>query len=239
MTTATYERPDLIYEPPGFAVSPDDTSWHYTISDPLELVIAHRHEFPGRPGGSKVSSSLSGTGPEIDVVSYPCRQGRLYFGFGRTVRFLRYNLDSSTAILIDDKVEPEPEFGREYQQVIDDLRNKGREILAGDLIEILQSVEEDPDAPEIKMFSLRAMARFLIKHREFDAPIIGPDPMGIMQVEWHIIGDGLLVMVFVDDDCIHCVAQADATDCSDALNRSVQLTESQAIEEFRHLVPLC
>jgi hypothetical protein len=140
-------------------------------------------------------------------------------------------LKSSTTILVDE-IAPEFEFDSRYQQVIDDLRNEGRQILAEDLIEILRNAEEDPDAPAINIYSLRAMARFLIEHEKWADPIIGPDPMGTMQVEWHILEDGLLVMAFLDHDCIHCVAQADA------LNRSVQITERQAVEEFGHLVPL-
>ena len=156
-------------------------------------------------------------------------------------RFFEYAGESSTTILVDHwdpAVARESEFDPEYQQVIDALRSGDREIPAEDLIEMLRNIQEDPEEPAIKFFSLQAMARFLIKHRKFDDPIIGPDPIGFMQAEWHITGDGLLVMAFLDDNQIHCVAQADATPKSEALNRSVQLTENQAIEEFGHLVPL-
>ena len=156
-------------------------------------------------------------------------------------RFFQYDTESSTAILVDfweAENVLEAEFDPEYPQVVDDLRSAGREIPAEDLIEMLRNIQEDPEEPEIKLFSLQAMARFLIKYRKFDDPIIGPDPIGIMQAEWHIIGNGLLVMAFLDDNQIHCVAQADATPQSRALNKSVQLTENQAIEEFGYLVPL-
>ena len=156
-------------------------------------------------------------------------------------RFFEYSSESSTSILVDytDPVEVrESDFDPEYQQVVDELQSGGREIPAEDLIEMLRNIRDDPEEPGIKLFSLQAMARFLIKHRKFDDPIIGPDPISIMQVEWHIVGDGLLVMAFLDDNQIHCVAQADATPKNEALNRSVQLTENQAIEEFGHLVPL-
>ena len=133
---------------------------------------------------------------------------------------------------------PEGEFGAEYRGVIDDLRAAGREIPAEDLIDMLRNIQEDPGESEINLFSLQAMARFLIRHRKLADPVIGPDPTGMMQVEWHIIGDGLLVMAFLENDQVHCVAQSDATPGVRALNRSVQLTENQAIEEFGHLVPL-
>ena len=132
----------------------------------------------------------------------------------------------------------EAEFDAGYRQVIDDLRTRGREIPAEDLIEMLRDIREDPEEPEIRLLSLQAMARFLIRHGKFGDPIIGPDPIGIMQAEWHIIGDGLLVMAFLENDQIHCVAQADATPQSEALNKNVQLTENQAIKEFGYLVPL-
>ena len=166
----------------------------------------------------------------------------LYTGPDRfECRFFEYAGESSTTILVDHwdpALARESEFDPEYQQVVDELRSGGREIPAEDLIEMLRNIQEDPEEPEIKLFSLRAMVRFLIKHRKFDDPIIGPDPIGIMQAEWHIIGDGLLVMAFLHDNQIHCVAQADATPQNEALNRNVQLTENQAIEEFGHLVPL-
>ena len=239
MNNATYEHPS-----PDTLT--DDSSWRLVISDPMELLIVHQHEV-NRIREFKMRCPSSATGLGIDVSeSLVCPnssldwQRQLHFGLDR-VRFFQYGLESSTAILIEpsnDEITSESKLDWEYQKVIDNLRNGGREIPADDLIEILQNIKEDPEAAEINIFSLQVMARFLIKHRNFDDPIIGPDPIGTMQVEWHILGDGLLVMVFLDDDCIHCVAQADATDSSNALNRSVQLTECQVIKEFGHLVPL-
>ena len=244
MSNATHEHP-------GLDILTDDASCRVVISDPQKLLMGPQHEF-NQVREFKMRCPSSATGLGIDDpksladVNEPDSHlnwhRRPHFGLERVeFRFIQYDLESSTAILMEswsDEIAPEPELDPGYQQVIDNLRNGGREIPAEDLIEILRNTQDDPDAPKIKIFSLKAMARFLIEHRKFDDPIIGPDPMGVMQVEWHIIGDGLLVMVFVDDDCIHCVAQADATDCSDALNRSVQLTERQSIEEFGHLVPL-
>ena len=161
-------------------------------------------------------------------------------------RFYAYDTKSGTTMILVDheeaECEPDLEYHEhddpEYQKVIHDLRTGGREVSAEDLIEMLQDIEQDPDEPEINIYSLQAMARFLIKHSRFDHPIIGPDPIGMMQAEWHIIGDGLLVMAFLENEQIHCVAQADATPQSEELNVSVQLTENEAIEEFGHLAPL-
>ena len=231
MTAATYANPDL-------SVQTGVASSHYVIPDQPELVIVHQNVFP-RPGEVKGGFQQVSTGLAMEAYNafadyYSYHQSRRkwqYFGLGSTVRYFRYDLKSSTTILIDE-VASESEFDSRYQQVIDDLRSKGREISAEDLIEILRNAKEDPDAPAINIYSLRAMARFLIEYKEFDDPIIGPDPRGTMQVEWHILEDGLLVMAFLGDDCIHCVAQADG------LNRSIQVTKHQAAEEFGHLVPL-
>ena len=152
-------------------------------------------------------------------------------------RFFRYGTESSATILIDLE-ETEPEFEPEYQQVIDDLRSSGREILAEDLVEMLRICQEDPEEPEIKLFSLQSMARFLIDQGEFEDPIAGPGPDGIMQAEWHIVGDGLLVMAFLEENQIHCVVQTDADPRGKMLYKSVQLPEKEALEEFRYLVPL-
>ncbi len=132
---------------------------------------------------------------------------------------------------------PEAEFDAEYQEVIDELRNGNREVLAEELIEMLRNSLEDPDEVEIKLLSLQAMARFLIRQREFDDPVTGPDPSGIMQVEWHILGNGLLVMAFLEDDQLHCVVQTDATSERGVLNENALLTESEALERFGYLVP--
>ena len=161
-------------------------------------------------------------------------------------RFYAYGTKSDTTMILVDheEAEYEPDLehhehdGLAYQEVIHNLRTGGREVSAEDLIEMLRDIEQDPDEPEISIYSLQAMARFLIKHRKFCHPIIGLDPIGMMQAEWHIIGDGLLVMAFLENEQIHCVAQADATPESEELNVSVQLTEDEAIEEFGYLVPL-
>ena len=136
------------------------------------------------------------------------------------------------------EASPEPQVASTYQDIVAALRSAGRKTLAEDLIEMINDMEEDPDEPSIKIHSLRALTRFLSKYIALEDPIIGPDPMGVVLAEWHIDGDGLLVMAFLEDDKIHCVAQADATSHRDELNISVQLTESQVIEEFGALVPL-
>ena len=152
------------------------------------------------------------------------------------IRFFQHVTTGRSEVLFVDfgEVEADPQ----YQQIVDELRNTGRELLAEEVIEMLRASQEDSDEADIQFFSLQAMARFLIKQKEFADPIVGPDPHGIMQIEWHIMGNGLLVMAFVEDGQVHCVAQADASPQGNQLNVSVQLAEDQAVEEFGHLVPL-
>ncbi len=156
-------------------------------------------------------------------------------------RFFEYPGESSTVILVDvgeAEDASEAEFDAEYQKVINDLRNGGRELLAQDVFQMLSDSQENPENVNITLLSLQSMARFLIRQKDFDDPIVGKDPYGIVQIEWHIIGNGLLVLAFLDDYLIHCVAQADTTSESEMLNESVRITERQFLEEFGHLVPL-
>ena len=160
-------------------------------------------------------------------------------------RFIRQDTLSSVAtdivVLVDfgdTKGATGTEHDAEYQEVIEDLQKGGREILADELIEMLRNAQEDAEELDIKLFSLQAMARFLIRQKQYDDPIFGPDPHGLVQIEWHIDGDGLLVMAFLEEEQIHCVVQADATPKREMLNKSVLLTENQAVEEFGYLVPL-
>ena len=172
----------------------------------------------------------------LDWDSCPPGVGRQY-----QIRFFRYatNTGDSETLLADiGEVVHESEVDPQYQQVVDDLRSGGRELLASEVIEMLRASREDPDDTDIQLFSLQAMARLLLRHQNFADPVTGPDPYGIMQIEWHITGNGLLVMAFIEGGQVHCVVQADASPQRDRLNVSVQLSEEQAVREFGHLVPL-
>ena len=179
------------------------------------------------------SGSSSGT---LGRASRPPSSGRQC-----QIRFFQYatNTGDSETLLVDTgEIAHESEVDPRYRRVVDDLRSRGREILASEVIEMLRASREDPDEADIQLFSLQAMARLLLRHQDFADPVAGPDPYGIMQVEWHIAGDGLLVMAFIEDGQVHCVVQADASPQRDKLNVSVQLSEEQAVREYGHLVPL-
>ena len=126
-----------------------------------------------------------------------------------------------------------------YGVIVEQLRSRGRSIVADELIELLHDIQEDPDDDvELQMYSLHAMARFLIQNNEFADPLVGPDPDGLMQAEWRIFGDGLLVMAFLEDYNVHCVAQAEPSNSDDILNVSVELPMEQAAKEYGYLIPL-
>lgn len=155
-----------------------------------------------------------------------------------------YREESSTLIVDQGKeafrygtpyIDPFEDIDEDYRRIVLDLIYGSRELVAEEVVSLLRT--DDPDTPRIKIVSLQSLARFLLQEERWPDPIVGPDPYGIMQAEWHILGDGLLVMAFVEPDTIHCVAQADATEGRDAINTSMRLETGKAIEEFCYLVP--
>ena len=197
------------------------------------------NELEGLAGGASTAVLFNEVERNFDWVDRPRIGGIHKFRF-----FLYATCTGRPEMILADfgvageKAEVEAEFDPEYRRIVDELRSGGRELLASDVIEMLRASQEDPDEANIQLFSLEAMAHFLIKQQKFADPVAGPDPHGVMQIEWHIIGNGLLVMAFLEDDQIHCVAQADASPQGVKLNVSVQLTQDRAVKEFSHLVPI-
>ena len=156
------------------------------------------------------------------------------------LRFFQvYGSESSMVVLIDfwNNVVEEDEKSAEYLRVIDVLRASGREIPAAKVTAKLQSGEGDPDRAGVKLYSLQEMARFLLRHKGYASPIVGTDPHGIVQVEWRFDGNGLLVVAFLGDGQVHCVALSDATATREEMNESVQLSTDAAVETFGELIP--
>ena len=252
---ATTERPVPKY------LTYSTNMWRLTFPDVMVPILPSRHEFEeAETRASRSATPLGIYVMEIEVYPFNLQRerdldleltmnnieiarsqdsGTEPFDFENLTgcRFIQYGTESNATILVDLR-DTVSEFDPDRQQVIDDLRNGGREILAEELIEMLRICKEDPEEPEIKLFSLQAMARFLIEQKEFEDPIAGPGPNGIMQAEWHIVGDGLLVMAFLEYNRIQCVVQTDADSQGEMLYRSVQLSDKEALEEFGYLVPL-
>lgn len=156
---------------------------------------------------------------------------------GSEIRFFLHISESSRFILVDIESINVVDVEYEHVKMAADLRESGRELLASEVAEMLQNAKDDPNEVEIELFSLQEMAEFLIKNKEFPDPIVGPNPYGIMQIEWHIKGDGLLVMVFWGNGQVHCVARADATSDREEIRESVRLSIDDAVEKFGELVP--
>ena len=169
--------------------------------------------------GKRITFDIDGSAPVVKVGPIPEPT------FKHRLQQLRARLR---------RVDIESEFPR----VIDSLRNGGRDALAEELIEMLRNIQENPAEAGIKLLSLRNMARLLIEQSEFEDPIVGPRSDGIMQAEWRIDGDGLLVMAFLEDNRIHCVLQTLGNSLSPPIYKSRQLSKKDALEQFGIIVPL-
>ena len=153
-----------------------------------------------------------------------------------STRFFQCAVDPST-VLVDPALEtPIYPLSPEHERVVQQLRESGWELMAEDVYELLLASKE-PDGDPIQLFSLHAMADFLVQHRDLADPIVGSSPLGIMQFEWHIVGDGLLVIAFVKDDQLHCVVQADATEGRGAMDVSERMSSATLVERFSQLIP--
>ena len=157
------------------------------------------------------------------------------------VRYYLLSTTSGSVVLIDGPFggySRAGEYRREYLEVVGQLREVGREIVASQLKEILEASLEDPEEPEVRLFSLRSMAHFLTLDSNFKDPILGPDSHGIMQLEWYIDGNGLLVMAFLEDNEVHFIVQADETPDRGSLDYNIQKPMDFIVEEYSHLVPV-
>ena len=102
---------------------------------------------------------------------------------------------------------------------------------------MLQDVEEDPDAPQVKLISLWDMARILTEHEDFSDPVVGPDGRGIIHGQWRIDGNGFLVASFLGYEEIILTAQADDGPNGEALDISERGPAPEILREYERLVP--
>ena len=143
------------------------------------------------------------------------------------------------AALFVDVPDPEEWIGPEYRQVLDQLRDASRHIPAEKVVRLLSYNKEDPEEPKPKLVSLQAMARFLVDHEEVEDPLVGLDLYGTMHVEWYVTDTGLLVIAFVESEEAHEVEEVHVVahyDHDEHLSQRMTVTE--ALEEFRSLVPI-
>lgn len=123
------------------------------------------------------------------------------------------------------------------QEAVEHLRHAGRPILASRVIEMLRDTEEDSDAPQVRLVSLKDMARILAEHKDFADPAVGLDERGVIHGQWQIMGDGLLVVSFLGYGEIILTAQADDGPHGEALDISEQGMAPRVLGGYEYLVP--
>lgn len=89
---------------------------------------------------------------------------------------------------------------------INRLNAVGRTEAADRLTQLIAIIDDDPDEPDLDADSLMYFADLLIDEPHFETPVIGIDPEGRLQAEWHVLSQGLLVMNFRQDGLIRFVA---------------------------------
>ena len=204
------------------------------IDEVLEDVrrILQGEESDPSPGeGNKTTSPVPQPRPVEQSAPEPDQPVRYYQVRGS---------DSRLVILVDfsDTIAKEDTSSAEYDRIVEALRASGRELLADEVFEMLIATRDDPSEIPIKLYSLQQMAVFLLENRGVRDPIVGPNLSGVMQAEWKIFGDGLLVLVFWGEGQVHCVVRVDATTNRAEVRESVRLSPTEAMEKFGDLVPL-
>jgi hypothetical protein len=160
------------------------------------------------------------------------------YGYAQTLRFFQvYGSDSRLVVLVDylEDVVEEDDDRAAYQSIIEILRANGREVSAAKIRTKIRNAAKPSD--EIRLYSLQEMASFLLKHKEYICPLVGTDPVGTIQVEWRFDGNGLLVIAFLGQGQVYCVALSDATDGRGEICKSIQLSTDEAVETFGDLIP--
>ena len=145
--------------------------------------------------------------------------------------------DMGRTFVIVDFMEPEDEFPYECQEVIRELRDNGRPILADTLLDMVREMQEEPLDSDVVIVSLRDMAQFLIEERTVVDPIVGPDGKGIMYAQWEITDGGDLILGFPGYGEVILVAQRDEGPNVKELDISDRGSQERILEEYGYLVP--
>ena len=222
-------------------ISSREDIWLRPIRPPIfseaavpETTEEHRH---GRPYVRMLSSRASDREVFFPGACYRVDLGEFSGDtVNREITFLRY-WESCGSVIVVDFGERTSEFPEEQQEVVERLRRNSRPILSDKLVTMLRDVQEDPDSPPVNIVSLRQMASLLINQPDFADPFIGPDNRGFVYAQWRIVGNGVLVIRFPDDERILLIAQADETSEREELDISVEGPKSSILEEYRYLVP--
>ena len=155
-----------------------------------------------------------------------------------SIRMYQYHKDPDALVIVDFG-EPEAEFPKDHAETVRFLRDNGRPVLATKLVTMLEGAEDDPDRVVFNIVSLRDMARIMVERKDFADPGIAPDRLGVVHAQWHIVGDGLLVMSFLGYGEILLIAQADEIPDQEELDVSERGQTQDILRKYGHLVPLC
>ena len=93
-----------------------------------------------------------------------------------------------------------------HEEIIAVLRLFGLDLAASRLVYLCSLANDDPDEPCIEIESLRAMALFIMSERNLLDPRIGVTPEGLIQIEWRVLDNGVLAMVFLPSGLIRFAA---------------------------------
>ena len=103
------------------------------------------------------------------------------------------------------------------EMLLDLLAERGQTTVAGRIKEFFTLRSQEVDEPSVVMESLRSLVGFVIQTPNLAAPIIGSDPKGLMELEWHLHdngnpdsfwgrGNGVVSMKFLKSGLIQYVA---------------------------------
>ena len=70
------------------------------------------------------------------------------------------------------------------------LTIRGRKDVADRIQQYLDIVADEPDEPPVAMESLRSVVSFIAQQAKLAPPIVGSDPQGFMELEWHLKDNG-------------------------------------------------
>ena len=78
----------------------------------------------------------------------------------------------------------------ERKVLLDRLAGMGRKDVADRIQQYLDIVDDEPDEPPVTMESLRSVISFIAQQPKLAPPIVGSDPHGLMELEWHLLDNG-------------------------------------------------
>ena len=117
------------------------------------------------------------------------------------------------------------------------LRESGLEQSADRLGYLQRLADEDPDEEPISVASLRHLTAFLMDERHLGQPEIGVSPDGVALAQWHVMGNGVLAMEFLDSGLIRFAGTSGpASRDGQSLRVSGTLPKTKALQAIHSLL---